>query len=327
MPDPMHPVHDRQHFAETLPVAVYTTDAAGYVTYFNEAAAELAGRRPEIGHDRWCVTWRLYWPDGRSLPHDQCPMAIALKENRTVRGAEAIAERPNGTRVSFTPFPTPIRDASGSVIGGVNVLINISDRTRDKKSALLAQEKDRTLHATLLLVETILAECQQGALGSEARNLLGVALQRITALGAAHGLLLHGGSDTRIDLWDFLSAACVTIQGRLPQGLQLRCQTSAGDLCAETALPLALIVRELIACALDDCAPEVVERVISVEINRDRADYILSVHDSHCALHIERRNIGRSLVKALARQLNGTLSIDPAKSRCIVRFRDAMTLN
>ena len=50
--------------AQALPVAVYTTDAAGFVTFFNDAAATLAGRRPEIGRDRWCVTWRLYWPDG-----------------------------------------------------------------------------------------------------------------------------------------------------------------------------------------------------------------------------------------------------------------------
>ena len=34
---------------EALGVAVYTTDAAGVITYFNEAAAELWGRRPEIG--------------------------------------------------------------------------------------------------------------------------------------------------------------------------------------------------------------------------------------------------------------------------------------
>jgi PAS domain-containing protein len=44
----------------TLPVAVYTTDADGFFTSFNQAATDLAGRVPEIGRDRWCVTWRLY---------------------------------------------------------------------------------------------------------------------------------------------------------------------------------------------------------------------------------------------------------------------------
>jgi PAS domain-containing protein len=76
---------------ETLPAAIYATDAQGVVTFFNKAAADLAGRTPRLGIDRWCVTWRLYTSDGAPLPHDQCPMAIALKEKRAVRGAEAIA--------------------------------------------------------------------------------------------------------------------------------------------------------------------------------------------------------------------------------------------
>ena len=75
----------RWHFRDlldALPVAIYTTDAAGRITFFNQAAAEFAGRRPEIGSDEWCVTWRLYWPDGRPMAHDECPMARKLKEDR-----------------------------------------------------------------------------------------------------------------------------------------------------------------------------------------------------------------------------------------------------
>ncbi|MGO8916012.1 MAG: PAS domain S-box protein [Stellaceae bacterium] len=113
---------------DALPAAIYATDAAGRITYYNQAAADLAGRRPELGKDEWCVTWRLYWPDGTPLPHDQCPMAVALKENRAIRGAEAILERPDGTRVAFLPYPTPLRDASGALIGAVNMLVDVSER-------------------------------------------------------------------------------------------------------------------------------------------------------------------------------------------------------
>ena len=48
---------------DALPAAIYTTDAAGRITYYNAAAVQLAGRRPKIGSDEWCVTWRLYRPD------------------------------------------------------------------------------------------------------------------------------------------------------------------------------------------------------------------------------------------------------------------------
>jgi PAS domain S-box-containing protein len=124
---------------EALPVAVYTTDADGRITFYNRAAAELWGHHPELGSSQWCGSWRLYWPDGRPLPHGECPMAIALKEGREVRGVEAIAERPDGTRVRFQPYPTPLRDSSGRLIGAINLLMDITERhDADLESARLA---------------------------------------------------------------------------------------------------------------------------------------------------------------------------------------------
>jgi PAS domain S-box-containing protein len=126
-------------FLEALPVAVYTTDAQGRITYFNEAAADLWGHRPQLGTDQWCGSWRLYWPDGRPLPHDECPMAMTLKEGRPVRGFEAFAERPDGTRVRFLPYPTPLRDDSGQLVGGINLLVDVTERHQaDLESARLA---------------------------------------------------------------------------------------------------------------------------------------------------------------------------------------------
>ena len=62
-------------------------------------------------------------------------MAIALKEARPIRGYEAIAERPDGVRIPFIPFPTPLHNSSGAMIGAVNMLIDISDRKRSEHDA------------------------------------------------------------------------------------------------------------------------------------------------------------------------------------------------
>ncbi len=118
-----------------LPAAIYTTDGAGRITYYNEAAAQLWGHRPDLGHSEWCGSWRLFWPDGRAMPHNECPMAIAVREKRAVRGSEAIAERPDGIRVPFIPFPTPIYDAQGQFIGAVNLLVDITDRKRAEEAS------------------------------------------------------------------------------------------------------------------------------------------------------------------------------------------------
>jgi PAS domain S-box-containing protein len=124
---------------DVLPAAIYTTDAEGRLTHFNPAAVEFSGRVPELGTDHWCVSWKMFLPDGTPLPHDQCPMAVALKEGRIIDGAECIAERPDGRRVWFTPYPRPLRDTEGRIVGGVNMLLDITERkAAERASGLLA---------------------------------------------------------------------------------------------------------------------------------------------------------------------------------------------
>lgn len=132
---------------EALPEAVYVTDAQGRITYFNEAAARLWGVRPELGKSEFCGSWKLYWPDGTPLAHSECPMARALKEKRAIRNVEAIAERPDGARVSFMPFPTPLFDENGNLTGGVNMLVDlteraIADETAQRLSAIVESSDD-----------------------------------------------------------------------------------------------------------------------------------------------------------------------------------------
>jgi len=121
---------------DALPVAIYTTDAKGTLTHFNQAAVDFSGQTPELGTDHWSVGMKLWRPDGSPLAHDQSPMAIALKEDRQILGAEAIAERPDGTRVWFTAHPTPLHDADGKLTGGINMLIDVTERKRLDKVLL-----------------------------------------------------------------------------------------------------------------------------------------------------------------------------------------------
>lgn len=113
-------------FLDALSVPAYLTDAQGKVTYWNSECIAFAGREPLLGVDRWCVTWKLHTTDGKPLPHDRCPMAVAIQEQQAVRGEVAIAERPDGSRVAFRPYPTPLFDETGKLVGAVNLLIDVS---------------------------------------------------------------------------------------------------------------------------------------------------------------------------------------------------------
>jgi PAS domain S-box-containing protein len=119
----------------SLPAAVYTTDAAGRLTFYNEAAVRLWGREPEIGRELWPGGCNLFRLDGTDLPYQDCPMARALAENRAVRDEEILIERPGGERRHVLPYPEPIRDAAGKLAGAVNMLIDVTEQRQVERAA------------------------------------------------------------------------------------------------------------------------------------------------------------------------------------------------
>ncbi len=128
---------------ESMAVAVYTTDALGRITMYNDAAVKLWGRAPEPG-DLWCGSLRIFRADGSPLPLDQCPMAEALRGGRPVVGEEIVIERPDGTRRDALPHPRPLFDASGAVIGAVNMIVDITQHKVAEQRLRESEQRFRT---------------------------------------------------------------------------------------------------------------------------------------------------------------------------------------
>ena len=125
-----------------LPAAIHTTDTAGRITFCNKAAVDLWGVSPELGKDKWSDLGRLYYPDGTLMPVDVCPTKLCLMERRAVPGREALFERPDGRRIPIIPYPAPLTDEEGEVVGVVNMKLDISER---KKAELALAERNMQL--------------------------------------------------------------------------------------------------------------------------------------------------------------------------------------
>src|SRR5438093_3473738 len=122
-----------------LGVAVYTTDATGAITFFNEAAVTFWGRRPEPG-EAWTGAWRLFRAGGQSVAPEEDPIATALTEDRAISGAEGELERPDGSRGAFISYPAPLHNGSGEVIGAINVLVDVTERRKTEEALWTAAE-------------------------------------------------------------------------------------------------------------------------------------------------------------------------------------------
>ena len=294
---------------EALPAAVYTTDASGRIEFYNKASVEMAGRVPESG-DEWCVTWKLYTPDGTPLPHHECPMAIALKEERPIRGVEAIAERPDGTRVPFMPYPTPLRDADGKVIGAINMLVDITERKQaESQQRVLIDELNHRVKNTLATVQSLAAQTARHAEGLQ--DFVRRFEARIVALARAHDLL------TKRHWHDApLEALIHELLDPLNDTARIRVAGPAIDLNPRAALSLTMALNELATNAVKYGALSTADGHLTIdwELRDDEAGKILNLAWRECdgppVIPPTRRGFGSRLMeRCIEVDLDGQLEL------------------
>jgi PAS domain S-box-containing protein len=312
-----------QELIAAVPAAIYTTDAHGRITYFNQAAVDLTGRTPELGSDEWCVTWKLYRPDGTPLPHDQSPMAIALKEGRVIRNAEAVAERPDGTRVPFIPYPTPLRDGRGNIVGAINMLVDISERKEaETQQRILFNELNHRVKNNMQMLQSLLYLAGKQARNPETQKVLSEASGRISAMAAAQQVLYGTSNATHFSGAEFLQAVCATARQTFSRDVNIDCEGADVALSNDAAMPLALILNELLTNAVKHGAQD--GSTVRARLTRDDNSFLLSVEDDGPGYDLEavrQRSSGLQLVQALARQLRGTFRVTRDQfTRCSVQF-------
>jgi PAS domain S-box-containing protein len=312
-----------QELFAAIPAAIYTTDAEGRITYFNEAAVELAGRRPAIGIDKWCVTDTLYWPDGRAMAPEDNPLAVSLREGRPIRNAEAVAERPDGTRVPFIPYPTPLRDADGEIVGAIAMLVDISERKQaESQQRMLLNELNHRVKNNMQLLQSLLSSAAREATSTEAKTVLREAGERLAAMAAAQRVLYSSADATRFETGAFIEALCSTMQHTLPSHVRIESDAESGELSNEAAMPLALILNELVTNAVKHGNKGEAGRV-GVSLTREGTGFAVAVEDEGPGFDLDavrKRASGLRVVEGLARQLRGRFEVTRDPSRCTVRF-------
>jgi len=136
---------------DLVPVAVYTCDADGVITAYNRNATELWGREPEQG-ERFCGSHRIYYPDGRPMPHDTCPMARVLKGETLEDGEdEILVERPDMARKVVIALPKPLKDERGNITGAINCLYDVTELKIAQRALIRAERRAANDYQALLL--------------------------------------------------------------------------------------------------------------------------------------------------------------------------------
>lgn len=122
-----------KRLTQLMPVAVYSTDQQGHITFYNNKAVELWGRKPKLNDPAeflYSGSWKLYDADGTPILHEKCPLAKALQDKKPCYGEEIGIERPDGAYIYALANIDLIYDYDGKIVGAINVLIDITDRKK-----------------------------------------------------------------------------------------------------------------------------------------------------------------------------------------------------
>ena len=144
-----------QGILDAVPAAAYTCDASGLITYFNPVAEAIWGRAPKL-HDwdeRYCGSHRLYSLDGAAIRHEECWMALALRQGHPYNGREIVIERRDGTRTVGEAYAHPLRNAQGQIVGALNLVADITGLRGNSLRYSKLQHPSIAYSATLAMIE------------------------------------------------------------------------------------------------------------------------------------------------------------------------------
>lgn len=185
---------------------------------------------------------------------------------------------------------------------------------------LLLKEVNHRVKNSLQLVLSMLSLQGHRFREPETRELFAKAISRVTAIAAIHERLYQDADPLTVEMHTYLTGLCAELvrASGMEENAQatLQIEVEQMRLPTEHGVAVALVVNELVMNALKHAQPASGSTTINVRLLRHGAGQVrLSVADNGAAPEqssSEVAGLGTQLIRMLARQLNGTVSIERA---------------
>jgi len=239
----------------------------------------------------------------------RCPICEGLHEWRVADRVSctvlSAGHRSNGTRPSngqsaLQDFRSPSAE-----------IIELRDQLLD--------ELNHRLKNNLQMLNGLLQAAARKTDNSEAREVLSDTSRRIGAMGTAQLIFYSVRSSTDVSAQEFLAAVCANAGAFLGKEVSINYQAATGSLPKETAMPLALVLNELITNAAKHGADDHGRVTVNVALNQRSGTHELCVHDHGRGFNLEEvrgRSSGLGLVTKLALRLKGTFTVERRSGAC-----------
>ncbi|WP_165982444.1 sensor histidine kinase [Dankookia rubra] len=303
--------------AEAMPHLVWQTDATGVPEYLNRRWRALTGLGlTALTGSGWMAA--LHADDIARLA-DAWAAALAAGADYD---ADARISTAAGAYRWHRVRAAPVRDAGGTIRHWVGTCTDIEERHQAEdrlREALAAQERllreaEHRIKNSLQLVAGLL-RLQSGRVEEPAaREALEAATARVQAVAEAHRALQMSPDLRSVRLADMLRELAAGASVQQP-GTDIRIAAPEDlTLDAERAIPLALILSELVADALRHERPEGAAHPVRLEAWVEAGCMAVAVADRGIGLPAgsSAGRLGATVIRALAKQIGAELATESA---------------
>lgn len=221
-----------------------------------------------------------------------------------------------------------LRTLAAQVMAQIELRKSLRQTTRllHQQEMLLTEVNHRTKNNLHLIVSLIQLQLRQ-VTDEGARNALLDTSRRIMSIAAVHEKLYQGDQVEAVDSAAYLGEVIDGVKATSTQGMTFESQLASVLLPMDTAIPLALIVNELITNSLKYAYPDRKAGSIAIELAARGEQVILTVADSGPGFpegfdQLKHRSLGMRIISSLAQKIGATVTFANLRrgAECKVTF-------
>jgi PAS domain S-box-containing protein len=260
------------------------------------------------------------------LAHVRRSLAQA-RDNGEPLSMEYRATQPDGTVRWLLCRSVALRNESGKPRKLIGTHVDITSRKEvEQQRELLFHELNHRVKNNFQVVASLL-RMQAARIGdSAAREHLNNAMRRVMTMAEVHGSLYKAGHIDTVDFADYMRDLCEKISNSVLLNSRVKCHVRAEKavLKVDRAIPLGLVVNELVMNAIKHAFPAAGEGEIHVTFAPQGDRFLLAVTDDGIGLPLESpgesapppmgfnggAGLGMRLVDAFTQQAGGELKFE-----------------
>jgi PAS domain S-box-containing protein len=301
---------------------VFHIDKDGYLTYISPNISSIMGYAPEESLGKSPVEF---------MPKDKEGLFNALLE-KNIRDQEPVS----GLELTFLDNKqvphifeingTPHFNEDGSFLGFSGIARDITDRkalqhkleTSLKEKEILLKEIHHRVKNNMQVISSLLNLQAKSIKDTKSREAIRESQNRVMSIALVHEKLYQSKNLAEINYLEYLRKIAENLlqsYGIPPKTVEIRIHADDIIIPIDKAIPLSLIINEMISNALKYAFPGNRAGTIAIDFTKEGEHYTLSVKDDGVGLPetvtLDQTNtLGFQLINSLVGQIQGTISLN-----------------